>query len=173
MATLSIAAILAESAQRYPDRVAVMDPQRITYDEMWREARLYATVPRPRSPTWRPSRTARPERPRLPRFYASLGAVVVPVHALLTPEEIEYVLRDCGAAPAVRIRSAGRAGRQRSGDGRRSAPHVDAARGVARRGSHRGPRSARGAGGRYLPVDPDADAVILTPAARPVSSRAP
>ena len=103
MATLSIAAILAESAQRYPDRVAVvLGPQKVTYEELWREVRLYATVLRDRGigPGDRVALLI-PNVPDFPRFYyavLSLGAVVVPVHALLRPEEIEYVLRDSGAS---------------------------------------------------------------------------
>ena len=45
--SLSLALILAESAQRYPDRDAVViGPQRITYAELWEQTRRYAAVPR-------------------------------------------------------------------------------------------------------------------------------
>ena len=86
VATLSIAAILAESAQRYPDRVAVvLGPQKVTYEELWREVRLYATVLRDRGigPGDQVALLV-PNVPDFPRFYyavLSLGAVVVPVRA--------------------------------------------------------------------------------------------
>ena len=166
MATLSIAAILAESAQRYPDRVAVvMDPQRITYDEMWREARLYATVLHDRGV--RPGDRVGllvPNVPDFPRFYyavLSLGAVVVPVHALLTPEEIEYVLRDCGAAllcasgPLV---EPGAKGAEMAGVPLLTSMLPEALPGVDRI-EDLAARAEPVAG--YLLVDPDADAVIL------------
>ena len=122
VATLSIAAILAESAQRYPDRVAVvLGPQKVTYEELWREVRLYATVLRDRGIGPGDRVALIPNVPDFPRFYyavLSLGAVVVPVHALLRPEEIEYVLRDsalrCCARPDRWSRLAPRAPRWRA-----------------------------------------------------------
>jgi long-chain acyl-CoA synthetase len=166
VATLSIAAILAESAQRYPDRVAVvLGPQQVTYEELWREARLYATVLRDRGvgPGDRVALLV-PNVPDFPRFYyavLALGAVVVPVHALLTPEEIEYVLRDSGAAllcasgPLV---ESGAKGAEMAGVPLLTSmlpeplPGVDRIEDLAVRVE---PVPA------YLPVDPDADAVIL------------
>ena len=43
--SLSLASILAESAQRYPERDAVViGPQRISYTQLWEQARRYAAV---------------------------------------------------------------------------------------------------------------------------------
>ena len=43
MTVLSLASILAESARRVPDKVAVVEgDQRVTYAELWRDARRYA-----------------------------------------------------------------------------------------------------------------------------------
>ena len=42
-ATLSLAAVLAESARRFPDKVALVDRDtRITYGDLWRQALAYA-----------------------------------------------------------------------------------------------------------------------------------
>jgi long-chain acyl-CoA synthetase len=166
VATLSIAAILAESAQRYPDRVAVvLGPQKVTYEDLWREARLYATVLRDRGID-QGDRVALliPNVPDFPRFYyaaLSLGAVVVPVHALLTPEEIEYVLRDsgatllCASGPLV---EAGAKGAEMAGVPLLTSmlpealPGVDRIEDLATRAE---PIPS------YVPLHPDTDAVIL------------
>jgi acyl-CoA synthetase (AMP-forming)/AMP-acid ligase II len=43
MTTLSLATILAESARRHPDKVAVVDGDvRVTYTQLWEQARAYA-----------------------------------------------------------------------------------------------------------------------------------
>ncbi|PYY43228.1 MULTISPECIES: long-chain fatty acid--CoA ligase [unclassified Curtobacterium] len=105
-ATASVATILAESAARYPDDVAVVvGEQRITYAELWDQTLAYAGALRARGVT-AGSRVAMliPNVPDFPRVYyatLALGAVVVPVHALLKRHEIEYVLRDSGAALLV------------------------------------------------------------------------
>ena len=166
MATLSIAAILAESAQRYPDRVAVvLGPQKVTYEELWREVRLYATVLRDRGigPGDRVALLI-PNVPDFPRFYyavLSLGAVVVPVHALLRPEEIEYVLRDsgasllCAAGPLV---EAGAKGAEMAGVPLLTSMLPEALPGIERIED----LAARAEPvGSYVPLDPDTDAVIL------------
>ncbi len=101
--SLSLAAILSESALRYPDRDAVvMGPQRITYAGLWEESRRYAAVLRERGigPGDRVALLV-PNVPDFPRAYyavLSLGAVVVPVHALLVAREIGFVLTDSQAA---------------------------------------------------------------------------
>ena len=106
MATLSIASILAESAARHADRTAVvMGPQRTTYAELWADARRYAAALRERG-VGRGDKVAVliPNVPDFPKTYygvLALGGVVVPVHALLRAEEIEYVLRDSGATLLV------------------------------------------------------------------------
>jgi long-chain acyl-CoA synthetase len=106
MATLSIATILAESAVRHAERTAVvMGPQRITYAELWTEARRYAAALRAQGiGAGDKVAVLIPNVPDFPKTYygvLALGGVVVPVHALLKAEEIEYVLRDSGAKVLV------------------------------------------------------------------------
>ncbi|MFK3979794.1 long-chain fatty acid--CoA ligase [Micromonospora sp. NPDC050397] len=102
MTALSLAMILAEAARRHPDTVAVVDGDiRVTYAELWLEARSAAaglghlgigagdTVA-----------LLAPNVVDFPRVYygaLAAGAVVVPVHLLLTAEEMAYVLRDSHA----------------------------------------------------------------------------
>ncbi|ROS75801.1 long-chain acyl-CoA synthetase [Curtobacterium sp. PhB130] len=101
-ATASVAAILAESARRYPDDVAVIvGEQRTTYAELWDETLAYAGALRAAGVT-EGSRVAMlvPNVADFARVYyatLALGAVAVPVHALLKRREVEYVLRDSGA----------------------------------------------------------------------------
>lgn len=101
-ATASVAAILAESAARYPDDVAVIvGDHRTTYAELWSETLAYAGALRARGVT-EGSRVAMlvPNVADFARVYyatLALGAVVVPVHALLKRREIEYLLQDSGA----------------------------------------------------------------------------
>ncbi|WP_428950821.1 long-chain-fatty-acid--CoA ligase [Streptomyces sp. cg35] len=103
MATLSLAAILAESARRHPDKVGLVEGElRLTFKELWLQARKQAAAltglgvrPGDRVALMAPN-TA--EFPRA--YYAALaaGAVVVPVHLLLSAEEVQHVLRDSGAS---------------------------------------------------------------------------
>ncbi|GAB4079168.1 long-chain fatty acid--CoA ligase [Modestobacter muralis] len=77
----------------------------ISYRELWDQTRSYAGALRARG-IGRGDRVAMavPNVPDFPRIYfavLSLGAVVVPVHPLFKAEEIEYVLRDSGAALVV------------------------------------------------------------------------
>ncbi|NJC72537.1 long-chain fatty acid--CoA ligase [Planosporangium thailandense] len=102
MTALSLATILAESARRRPDKVAVIDGDvRVTYARLWEQARTYAAGLRELG--IRPGdRIAllSPNVVEFPRaYYGALaaGAVVVPVHLLLTADEAAYVLRDSGA----------------------------------------------------------------------------
>ncbi|HEY5882990.1 MAG TPA: long-chain fatty acid--CoA ligase, partial [Nakamurella sp.] len=100
--SLSLAAILSESAERYPEQDAVViGPQRINYAKLWEESRRYAAVLRERGigPGDRVALLL-PNVPDFPRAYyavLSLGAVVVPVHALLVAREIGFVLTDSQA----------------------------------------------------------------------------
>jgi long-chain acyl-CoA synthetase len=101
-ATLSLAAVLAESALRYPQRIAVVDgAQRVSYADLWREALTVAAALQERGV--RPGDRVALQCPNVadfPRAYygiLALGAVVVPVHLLLTPEEVAYTLRDSGS----------------------------------------------------------------------------
>jgi long-chain acyl-CoA synthetase len=104
--TLSVAAILKESAARTPDAVAVVvGDDEISYSQLWDETRAYAGALRSRGV--KPGDAVAiliPNVADFPRVYyaiLSLGAVVVPVHALLKADEIEYVLRDSGATLLV------------------------------------------------------------------------
>ncbi|WP_411700258.1 long-chain-fatty-acid--CoA ligase [Conyzicola sp.] len=101
--TLSVAAILKESAERTPDRIAIaVGDDEISYARLWDETRSYAGALRARGV--KPGDAVGvliPNVADFPRVYyavLSLGAVVVPVHALLKADEIEYVLRDSGAS---------------------------------------------------------------------------
>ncbi len=105
-AELSVASILADSAERFGDRTAtIVMGERTTYAQLWEEARRYAAVLADRGigPDDKVALLL-PNTAHFPRAYygtLALGAVVVPVHALLRAEEIEYVLRDSGASVLV------------------------------------------------------------------------
>jgi long-chain acyl-CoA synthetase len=102
LTTLSLATVLAESARRYPDRLAVVDgAARISYRDLWAESLAFAAGLR-RLGIGKGDKVAVqiPNVADFPRvYYAALavGATVVPVHLLLTPPEIAYVLTDSGA----------------------------------------------------------------------------
>ncbi|MFX0575921.1 long-chain-fatty-acid--CoA ligase [Nocardia nepalensis] len=101
-ATLSLASILAEQARRRPDRIALIEgAQRFTFAELWARARGQAAAliehgvrPGDRVALMCPNTAEFPVV-----YYAILaaGAVVVPVHLLLTAGEAEHVLRDSEA----------------------------------------------------------------------------
>ncbi len=126
MTTLSLAAVLAESARRYPDKVAVVDrDERITYRDLWRQALAYAGNLRELGV--RPGDTVALLAPNVadfPRAYYGIlaaGATVVPVHLLLT------AVRDGLRAPGQR-RVAARRRRQPAHDrcrGRRRGERPD------------------------------------------------
>jgi long-chain acyl-CoA synthetase len=105
-ASVSVAAVLAESAERHADRVAVVvGDVSTTYRELWDETRAYAGALRDRG-VGEGTHVAMliPNVADFPRVYyavLALGGVVVPVHALLKAEEIAYVLRDSGSALLV------------------------------------------------------------------------
>jgi long-chain acyl-CoA synthetase len=99
MTTLSLAMVLAEAARRHPDTVAVVDGDvRVTYAQLWLQARSYAAALRELGV--QPGGTVAVLAPNVvdfPRAYfgaLAAGAVVVPVHLLLTADEAAYVLRD-------------------------------------------------------------------------------
>jgi long-chain acyl-CoA synthetase len=104
--SLTIASILAESATRYPDNTAVvLGDLRLTYAQLWGHAKQYAAVLRERGigPDDKVALLL-PNTPHFPLAYfgaIALGAVAVPVHALLTAAEIEYVLTDSGAKALI------------------------------------------------------------------------
>ncbi|MEU8431917.1 long-chain fatty acid--CoA ligase [Streptomyces sp. NPDC029216] len=104
--SLSVAAILAESAARRPDHPAVVfGTEELTYAHLWLRARKYASAlaglgvgPGDRVALLMGN------SPEFPVAYfgaLALGAVVVPVHALLKASEIDYVLRDSGATALI------------------------------------------------------------------------
>ncbi|MFI6952424.1 long-chain fatty acid--CoA ligase [Nocardia sp. NPDC050408] len=101
-ATLSLASVLAEQARRRPDRIALIEgARRITFAELWHRARSQAAAliefgvrPGDRVALMCPNTAEFPAA-----YYAIIaaGAVVVPVHLLLTAGEAEHVLRDSDA----------------------------------------------------------------------------
>jgi long-chain acyl-CoA synthetase len=104
--SLTIASILAESAVRHPDNTAVViGDLRLSYAQLWGHAKQYAAVLREKGvgPGDKVGLLL-PNTPHFPLAYfgaLALGAVAVPVHALLKAEEIEYVLADSGAKVLV------------------------------------------------------------------------
>ncbi|MBP0450821.1 AMP-binding protein [Kitasatospora sp. RG8] len=104
--TGSVAAVLAGSAARRPDRPAlVCGTARLSYAQLWEQARRYAAA-------LRAERIGPGDRvalllPNTPEFAAlyfavlALGAVVVPVGTALRSAEISHVLRDSGARALV------------------------------------------------------------------------
>ncbi|GAA2171729.1 long-chain-fatty-acid--CoA ligase [Glycomyces lechevalierae] len=104
--TLSIAAILAETATRRPEAPALyFMGQAITYGALWDQTRAYAGALTARG-IGPGSRVAIviPNVPDFPRVYyaaLALGAVVVPVHLLLKADEIRFVLEDADVDLAV------------------------------------------------------------------------
>ncbi|MEU5565137.1 long-chain-fatty-acid--CoA ligase [Micromonospora musae] len=106
MTALSLAMVLAESARRHADTVAVVDGEsRVTYAELWLEARSYAAGLRELGITpGDPVALLAPNVVDFPRVYygaLAAGAVLVPVHLLLTADEAAYVLRDSGSKALV------------------------------------------------------------------------
>ena len=104
MTVLSLATVLAESARKYPDKLAVIDSlttERITYKDLWHQTLAYAGGLKGLG--IRPGDVVAIQIPNLadfPRVYYAVlaaGATIVPMHLLLTPEENAYVLRDSGA----------------------------------------------------------------------------
>ena len=92
-------------------------PAKITYAELWEQARRYGAALEALgiAPDDRVAIMI-PNVPDFPRAYYGIlaaGGVVVPVHALLTAEEVAYVLRDSGREAAALRRPA--AGQRRTG----------------------------------------------------------
>ena len=100
--SLSVAAVLAEPAWRTPEKIAVVEgAERRTYAQLWLEVLDLAAALRAAG-VEAGDRVAllAPNVTDFPRAYYAIiaaGAVVVPVHLLLTPPEIAYILRDSGA----------------------------------------------------------------------------
>jgi long-chain acyl-CoA synthetase len=104
--SLSLATILAESAVRHSARTAIVfEHERITYRDLWQQTRQYAAALAAEGigPDDRVA-ILMPNVPDFPRAYfavLALGAVVVPVHGLLTADEVAFVLRDSQAKALV------------------------------------------------------------------------
>ncbi|RRR95809.1 AMP-binding protein [Glycomyces terrestris] len=100
--TLSIAAILAETARRRPDAPALhFAGATVTYRDLWDQTRAYAGALAARG-IGPGSRVAMivPNVPDFPRVYyaaLALGAVTVPIHLLFKADEIAFVLQDAEA----------------------------------------------------------------------------
>ena len=101
-ATVSVAAILAETAAKLPNKTAIIvGEQSISYARLWTETKSYAggldaLGIRPGDPV----AMLIPNVADFPRVYyavLALGGIVVPIHALLKAAEIEFVLKDSGA----------------------------------------------------------------------------
>lgn len=100
--TISVAAILAESATRTPDATAlIVGSEHVTYRALWEQTCGYAGALRDRGiGPGVPVAVLIPNVVDFARAYyavLALGGVVVPVHALLKAGEIEHVLQDSGA----------------------------------------------------------------------------
>lgn len=104
--TLSVAAILAESAVRWADSTAVItDDERVSYAQLWSRSRQVGGALRERG-IREGDRVAMmiPNVVDFPTVYygvLALGAIVVPVHPLLRAPEVEHVLRSSGATLLV------------------------------------------------------------------------
>ncbi|GGI01727.1 long-chain fatty acid--CoA ligase [Arthrobacter liuii] len=102
MTALSLASILAESARKYPDKTAVISGgQSYTYSALWQRARSYAAQLEDAGIA--PGDVVALMSPNVVEFpttyygVQAAGGVVVPVHLLLTVEEVIHILRDSGA----------------------------------------------------------------------------
>ena len=101
-ATMSVAAIPAEGAARHGELNAItVNGQSTSYRQLWDETRAYAGALRElgigegdRVAVLIPNVT---DFARVYYAVLALGAVVVPIHALLKRHEIAYVLEDSGA----------------------------------------------------------------------------
>ncbi|MET7289489.1 long-chain fatty acid--CoA ligase [Streptomyces sp. NPDC005573] len=102
MATLSVAAILAENARRRPHKTALVEGGlRLSFGEVWQRslARAGALAGLGVRPGDRVALMA-PNTAEFPVAYYAItaaGGVVVPVHLLLSPREVTHVLKDSGA----------------------------------------------------------------------------
>ncbi|MCU1415548.1 MAG: long-chain fatty acid--CoA ligase [Microbacteriaceae bacterium] len=104
--TLSVAAILKETADRTPDKTAiVVGTSEVTYSKLWDQTRAYAGALRAKGVKQGDAVAVLiPNVADFPRVYfavLSLGGIVVPIHALLKADEIEYVLKDSQAIMLV------------------------------------------------------------------------
>ncbi len=106
MTTLSLATVLAESARRSPDKVALVQGDlRLGYAELWREARSYgaALAGRGVRPGDRVALVAPNVADFVRAYYGILaaGGVVVPVPTLLNADEAAYLVEHSGAGAVL------------------------------------------------------------------------
>ena len=106
MTALSLATVLAESARRAPEGLAVVEgEERVTYRDLWAQTRAYAAalVERGVAPGDRIALLAPNVVDFVRTYYAILatGAVVVPVPTLLNADEASYVVGHSGAKALV------------------------------------------------------------------------
>ncbi len=102
MTALSLATVLAESARRTPDKLAVVEGGlRLTYRELWQDARRYAgaLAGRDLGPGDRVALVAPNVADFVRAYYGilALGGTVVPVPTLLNADEAAYLVRHSGA----------------------------------------------------------------------------
>ncbi len=104
--SLSLASVLSESARRWPEQPAVIEgAHRVSFGELWDQvlALAGALAQQGVRPGDKVALIA-PNTTEFPRTYYAIiaaGAVVVPVHLLLTAPEMAYVLRDSEASLVV------------------------------------------------------------------------
>ncbi|TFC87814.1 long-chain fatty acid--CoA ligase [Cryobacterium sp. TMT1-21] len=104
--TMSVATIVSESARRQGGKTAlIVGDETVSYAQLWDQVRAYAGGLRDHG-VGRGDRVAIliPNVADFPRAYyaiLALGATVIPIHALLGADEIEYVLRDSGTHTVV------------------------------------------------------------------------
>jgi long-chain acyl-CoA synthetase len=102
MTELSLAIVLAESARRAPDKVAVIEgDQRVTYGRLWEDARRCgaALAEQGIRPGGRVALVAPNVVDFVRAYYGILacGGVVVPIPTLLNPDEATYLIEHSSA----------------------------------------------------------------------------
>ncbi len=103
---LSLPQLVVEARKRWPDRIALVDDgQQITYQELADRVMTYAAALAARG-VRRGDRVGVmvPNTADFPAIYYGalfLGATVVPIHVLLSSDEIAYIVRDSGARVLV------------------------------------------------------------------------
>ena len=102
MTTLSLATVLAESARRTPDGLALVQGDlRLGYADLWRQARQHGAALQARGvgPGDRVALLAPNVADFVRAYYGILaaGGVVVPVPTLLNADEAAYIVRHSGA----------------------------------------------------------------------------
>lgn len=115
MTALSLASVLAEPARRRPDVTALVEgTTRVTYGELWRDARAVAAALAARGVgPGDPVALLAPNVADFVRCYFGIlaaGGVVVPVPTLLTEREAAQIVRDSGAGLVLYHRQFAEAG---------------------------------------------------------------